>query len=266
MSNLSLSRQLYRITGIWPHHVCIYHEALEHSSVKAQEGRFHGKDNERLEYLGDAILGAICADILFTHYPTKDEGFLTTARSHMVQRSTLGRIAHEIGLDSLIHASISHTSHNSFIAGNAFEALVGAIYVDRGYRHCYRFIKRKIIGKHIVLDDVTKEETNHKSRLIEWCQKRQYSCEFMLVSETMLNGSPLFTSEVLVCGIHAGRGTGYSKKESHQQAAQEAMNKIRKHQPVYYEILSAVSNNGADAANKDIETEASVSTFDTIDN
>lgn len=211
-----------------------------HSSMKGKGGGNAG-NNERLEYLGDAILGAICADILYHRYPTRREGFLTTARSRMVQRATLGRVAHEMGLESFIHTSALQQSHNSFISGNAFEALVGAIYLDRGYRSCYRFIEQRVLGKYIQVDEVACQETNYKSAIIEWCQKRGYAIEFVLLDETPQPEGPVFRSAVMICGVQAGEGTGYTKKESHQSAAREALTHVRRRHAVYQAIVAAAT-------------------------
>ena len=139
----------------------------------------HFINNERLEFLGDAMLGAIVADILYKHYGNKQEGFLTTLRSKIVCRSSLNRISHDLGLDKLIrHAGAVTTGHNSFMSGNAFEAFVGAIYLDRGYKYCYRFLEEQVFKKHLNIEEIAKQEKNFKSALIEWCQKYQYKFEF----------------------------------------------------------------------------------------
>ena len=128
---------------------------------------------------------------------------------------------------------INHT-HNSFISGNAFEAFLGAIYLDRGYAYCYRFFEERIIGKYIDLDKVSKEDDNFKSKLIEWSQKTQYKVEFELINENVIGtNSPTFRSRVCIEGLEFGVGFGYSKKESQQLAAKEAMRHIRKRTELY---------------------------------
>lgn len=238
-------RSLSRIIGFCPRNVSLYREAFMHSSMNgkgsnaADTGGGRRANNERLEYLGDAILGAVSADILYHRYPTRREGFLTTARSRMVQRSTLGRVAHEMGLEAFIHTSSLQQSHNSFIYGNAFEALVGAIYLDRGYHVCYRFIEQRVLGKYIQVDEVATHETNYKSSILEWCQKHGYPITFDLLDETLQPEGPVFHSAVIICGVQAGQGTGYTKKESHQQAAREALSHIRHRHAVYQAIIAA---------------------------
>ena len=184
------------------------------------------------------VIETVVSDILYHHFPKKKEGFLTSVRSKIVQRSSLNRIAKETGLVELIQSTHINRTHNSFISGNAFEALVGAIYLDRGYAHCYRFFEERIIGKHIDIEKVAKEDDNFKSKLIEWSQKTQYKVEFELVNENIVGtNSPTFRSRVCIEGIEVGTGFGYSKKESQQLAAKEAMRHIRKKTELYTSIV-----------------------------
>lgn len=236
----TLACRLRRILGFYPHNIAVYREALMHRSLNHHRPHEHKKDNERLEYLGDAVIETVVSDILFHHFPGKKEGFLTSVRSKIVQRSSLNRIAKETGLVELIQATHINHTHNSFISGNAFEALVGAVYLDRGYAHCFRFFKERIIGKHIDINKIAKEEDNFKSKLIEWSQKMQYQVEFELVDENIIGtNSPTFRSRVRIEGLEAGIGFGYSKKESQQIAAKEAMRHIRKKTDLYKNIIEA---------------------------
>lgn len=237
-------RDLQDILGFMPHNLEIYHEALRHGSINYQTGIYTGKNNERLEYLGDAILGAVVSDILYHNYPKRNEGFLTKARSMMVRRETLNDIAHEIGLDKLICAALNmkKKSHNCSISGNAFEAFVGAIYLDRGYDYCYRFIEKRVFSAknaQFNVDELASKEMNYKSSIIEWCQKYHYHYTFMLDSEEDTPEGILFHSSIIICGIQAGQGKGYTKKESHQQAALEALNNIRQKHQVLEDIRNA---------------------------
>lgn len=210
-----------------------------HKSVAYHEKDNHYVNNERLEFLGDAMLGAIVADILYKHYGNKQEGFLTTLRSKIVCRSSLNRLSEELGLDKLIrHAGAITTGHNSFMSGNAFEAFVGAIYLDRGYAYCYRFLEEQVFKKHINIDDIAKKEQNFKSALIEWCQKSRYQFEFTQKESREENNTPFFHSCVFVEGISCGTGDGYSKKESDQNAAKQALKRI-KHDK---ELLNGIKN------------------------
>ena len=225
-----LCLSLYRILGFYPHNIELYRIALAHKSshyVSNEKGR--PLNNERLEFLGDAILEAVTSDIIFHRYERKREGFLTTTRSKLVQRDTLNRLARETGLDSLVKKNTTGRTHNNYLGGNAFEALVGAVYLDRGYRHCHWFVSHRIIGKLVDLDDMARKEVNFKSKLLEWSQKNRIQLEFKLDESIDTTGnSPEFRSYAILEGITAGEGKGFSKKESHQQAAKEALVKLRR--------------------------------------
>lgn len=235
----AFARRLREILGFYPHDIAVYREALMHRSLNHHRPNEKKKDNERLEYLGDAVIETVVSDILFHYFPGKKEGFLTSMRSKIVQRSTLNRIAKETGLGKLIQSTHINHTHNSFISGNAFEALVGAIYLDRGYNHCYRFFKEHIMGKYIDINKVSKEDDNFKSKLIEWGQKMQYEVVFELIDENIVGtNSPTFRSKVCIEGVEAGSGFGYSKKESQQHAAKEAMHHIRKKTELYKSIVA----------------------------
>ena len=218
----------YRILGFFPRHIHYYKQAVLHKSVflRSEEGR--PLNNERLEFLGDAILDAVVADVLYRHFEGRREGFLTNTRSKIVQRETLNKLAVEIGLDKLVKYTVRSSSHNSYMYGNAFEAFIGAIYMDQGYERCKQFIEKKILKEYIDLDKMSRKEVNFKSKLIEWSQKYKFAVSFELISQVEdKDRSPMFYTEVKVEGISAGKGTGYSKKESQQNAARMALNKIK---------------------------------------
>ena len=184
--------------------------------------------NERLEFLGDAILDAIVGDIVYRHFEGRREGFLTNTRSKIVQRETLNKLAVEIGLDKLVKYSTRSSSHNSYMYGNAFEAFIGAIYLDQGYDRCKQFMEEKIFKNYIDLDKMSRKEVNFKSKLIEWSQKNKMEVSFELIEQFLDEEyNPMFHTEVRIEGISAGTGTGYSKKESQQNAAQMALKKIK---------------------------------------
>ncbi len=221
---------LKHILGFYPRHLHYYKMALMHKSMHTRTADGKRVNNERLEFLGDAILGAVVGDLVYHHFQGKREGFLTNTRSKIVQRETLNRVAVEIGLDKLIQSSISSASHNSYMGGNAFEALIGAIYLDRGYACCMKFINDRILHRLLDLDKMANKEMNYKSKLIEWCQKKKVRFEFKLVGqhrERSESYSPVFDSQVLLEGVVCGEGSGYSKKESHQAAAKVAYKRIR---------------------------------------
>ena len=217
----------YKILGFYPRNIELYQQALLHKSSSIKE---KGKllNNERLEFLGDAILDAVVADIVYKKFDGKKEGFLTNTRSKIVQRETLNQVAVKIGLDKLVKFTTRQSSHNSYMCGNAFEALVGAIYLDKGYEACKVFMEERIIGQYMNLDKVSRKEVNFKSKLIEWSQKNKFEIEFQLKSQSVDNDqNPTFETQVIVENIPAGIGSGYSKKESQQVAAQETLKKIK---------------------------------------
>ena len=229
----------YRILGFWPHDIRFYEQALLHKSlsVKSEQGGL--LNNERLEFLGDAILDAVVADIVYQNFGGKREGFLTNTRSKIVSRESLNHVADQIGLSKLIKYSIRNSAHNSNVGGNAFEALIGAIYLDRGYAYCKYFMEHRIIGQYIDLKKVSRKEVNFKSKLIEWSQKNKVLLRYELVSQSLDEfNSPIFETEVFLEGISVSKGKGYSKKESQQNAAHESMNKIKK-DSVFVETLFA---------------------------
>ena len=199
-----------------------------HKSISQRTEKGRPINNERLEFLGDAILDAIVADIVFKYFEGKREGFLTNTRSKIVQRETLNKLAVEIGLDKLIKYSARSSSHNSYMYGNAFEAFIGAIYLDRGYRDCKWFIEKKIFEPFIDLDKLSRKEVNFKSKLIEWSQKNKVQISFELIEQCFdKDNNPVFQSEVLIEGLSCGTGTGYSKKESQQNAADMALRRLK---------------------------------------
>ena len=206
--------------GFIPNNIELYKLALIHksASVELEDGSL--VNNERLEFLGDAVIESITSDYLFIEFPEHDEGFMTQVRSKIVSRQSLNRIASEIGLDKYV---ISHAAGNltqKHIYGDAFEAMMGAIYLDQGYNFANRLLINDIFGRYLSLDDVLTLETDFKSRLIEWCQKNHYTIEFRTSSDHSGTSSrPQFVSTVYVDGIAVGHGSGDSKKQAEQNAA-----------------------------------------------
>jgi ribonuclease-3 len=218
---------LRKILGFYPKQLGYYEEALIHKSF-TRKAKKH-RNNERLEFLGDAVLDTVIAEYLFLRYPKKREGYLTNTRSKIVQRETLNKIGKEIGLGELIKFSNTTTTHNNYMLGNAFEAFVGAIYLDRGYERCKWFIINKMLKEHIDVEKLAKKEINFKSKLIEWCQKNKYEQQFALVEEHHdSNNNPIFQTQVMIENIPGEQGTGFSKRESQQKAAKETLKKIKK--------------------------------------
>src|SRR5574344_1365536 len=222
-----LYSSLYSIIGFYPHDIQLYKLALMHKSIAKRNEKGKPINNERLEFLGDAILDAIVGDIVYRHFEGKREGFLTNTRSKIVQRDTLNKLAQEMGIVRLIMSSGHSSSHNGYMGGNAFEALVGAIYLDRGYDACMRFMQKRILAHLINLDKVAYKEVNFKSKLIEWSQKNRVNVEFrMLEQGKETSGSPVFTYQVFMEDIEGGIGRGYSKKESQQEAAKVTLEEL----------------------------------------
>ena len=206
--------------GFVPNNIELYKVALIHksASVELEDGRHI--NNERLEFLGDAVIESVTSDYLFIEFPDRDEGFLTQVRSKMVSRQSLNRIASAIGLDKHVISNAAGNSTQKHIYGDAFEAMMGAIYLDQGYDFVNRLLINKIFTNYLSLDDVLQSETDFKSRLIEWCQKNRYSIEFRTSSDTTQSTSrPGFHSVVYVDGIAVGHGHGDSKKAAEQNAA-----------------------------------------------
>lgn len=233
----------YRILGFYPRNIKIYKEALLHKtrSVKTKKGGW--VNNERLEFLGDAVLDAVVADILYKHFEGRKEGFLTNTRSKIVQRSSLNRLAACVGLDKYIKASCNNPSHNNYLPGNAFEAMIGALYLDRGYEACKTFMETRIIGKYIDIDAISQKEVNFKSKLLEWSQKNHFKLNFRLLKESRdKSGSPTFASVVVVEGIEAGSGKGYAKKASEQTAAKKTLEMIKKNHQFVDSVVAAKKN------------------------
>lgn len=247
----------YRIFGFYPYNITLYQQALLHksSSIKMRDGRWI--NNERLEFLGDAILDAIVADIVFKQFEYKKEGFLTNMRSKIVQRETLNRLALELGIDKLIKTSARNTAPNTHMYGNALEALIGAIYLDQGYRVAKKFIYERLIQEHLNIDTVAETEVNYKSRLIEWGQKQKISVDFNLIDSFVDdNNTPVFKSAVLIMDEEAGKGKGYSKKESQQKAAKEAYIKLQKDATFRNHIFDlSAERNAADEQKTETESE-----------
>ena len=238
-----LFSSLHDIIGFYPHNIKYYKVALTHKSSGKRNDKGRPLNNERLEFLGDAILDAVVGHIVYEHFSGKREGFLTNTRSKLVSRETLGKLAQEMGLTELIQSNTSNRSHNSYVAGNAFEALVGAIYLDQGYDAVMRFIKKRILAQMVNIDKVAYKEVNFKSKLLEWTQKNRVHMDFQMLEEsTDQQGSPVFGFIVKIEGIDGGSGHGYSKKEAQQEAAKETLQQLRREPQFIDAIFTAKSN------------------------
>jgi ribonuclease-3 len=206
------------ITGLAPGNLSLYRLAAVHSS-RAVEKNGYRESNERLEYLGDAILGAAVADYLFMKYPFQDEGFLTEIRSRIVNREALNQLARKLGIQNIVQYDAKNTQLQQVILGNTLEAIVGAVYLDKGYLRCKRFVINKLILPFFNLDTIINSNTNFKSKVIEWSQRNGKSVRFEMIEMKRTKNSKEFTSQVLIDDEPVGKGFGTSKKKAEQDAA-----------------------------------------------
>lgn len=231
---------IHKTTGYYPRSIRPYRLAMIHRSrpLKLANGRWC--NNERLEFLGDAVLNNVVADFLYQSYPNKREGFLTSTRAKIVQRESLNRIGHSLHLDHWMRSTSRTSSHNSYIHGNALEALVGAVYLDQGYKRCRRFIINRLIKKYFDLNDLVKTEQNFKSRLIEWTQKYHIPIDYVLVdTRTDQDNNPIFRTAIYLTGYYVSDAEGYSKKESHQLASKKALERLQQDHDFLEQVLTA---------------------------
>ncbi len=217
--------ELIRVLGFIPRNISLYELAFIHKSASRSDEKGNPLNYERLEYLGDAVLGAIMAEFLYKKYSDQNEGFLTKMRSKIVNGDHLSVLAHEIGLDKLMENRLQNEQANRHILGDAFEAFTGAIYLDQGYRKTRRFILKRVIRKHVDLVDLERVETNFKSQLIEWAQKNKKEVTFYTDLEPY--DPTRFISFVSIGDTLFGSGTGISKKEAEQSAAYETLQEIQ---------------------------------------
>ncbi|MBX2943703.1 MAG: ribonuclease III [Cyclobacteriaceae bacterium] len=208
------------IAGFTPSNIELYRLATLHSS-KAREVAGFKESNERLEYLGDAILGAAVADYLFKKYPFKDEGFLTEIRSRIVNRETLNQIARKLGIPAIVQSDKKNNQLQQVILGNALEALVGAIYLDKGYIRCKKFVVDKLIQPYLNIEEVVNSNTNFKSMIIEWSQRNNTPINFEIETTQKGKTGKEFIAQLFVAGQPYGQGFGYTKKKAEQDAAQK---------------------------------------------
>jgi ribonuclease-3 len=209
--------------GITPTKMAIYYTALSHRSVKDTPE----ENNERLEYLGDAVLSAVVADYLFKRYPYKGEGFLTEMRSKMVNRQQLNDIAVKMGLKKItLFNKFDNSLRNSQIFGNTLEAIVGAIYLDKGYRKTHQWVLKQIVIPHMFVDDLELIDINLKNKLIGWASKNGKILTFDLVEEKLESGRRIFIINTVIDGEIITQGKGFNKKDASQVAAQTAIEKL----------------------------------------
>jgi ribonuclease III len=220
-----LRKSIEQIISTKPQNINLYKLALRHTSV-SKSTAFNGfkESNERLEFLGDAVLGMVIGEHLFKKYPFKDEGFLTEIRSRIVNRESMNTVARKIGLDKLILFDGQRNLHRSSMFGDAMEALIGALYLDRGFRITKKFIISELLVNHFDLDEVISNNFNYKSKVLGWAQAQNKKVEFIIVEEKGKNHSKEFVAQVLIDSEVVGQGLGWNKKKAEQDASRKACN------------------------------------------
>ena len=219
-----LRRYIKKIVGFHPLRIEYYQIAFTHKSVSIKRNGVY-INNERLEFLGDAILDAVVSDYLYKLYPNAYEGFLTRMRSSLVNGDMLNELAHKLGLQYLIHSNTGNSNRVKHIYEDAFEAFIGAMYLDRGYYKTYQFIEDRILNSLVDVDLLSKTDTNYKSQMIEWSQKNKISLSFRTDFEK--DDIRNFFSYVVINDKEFSKGYGKSKKEAEQDAAQIAIQKLK---------------------------------------
>ncbi len=215
-----LTMRLKPILGFTPARLSLFKTAFYHKSMTNETpGR---PTNERLEYLGDAILSTIVAEYLFKKYPNKDEGFLTKMRSKIVKRQTLNEIADNMGLDVIL-SEYSLGKMSSSMLGNALEALVGAIYIEFGYEKTKNYVIRNILMRYLDMNDLEIRDDNHKSQLLEWCQKNGKEINFTTLAKFKLDKRDCFKVAVVIDGQEISTAEDFNKKSAEQTASSKAI-------------------------------------------
>ena len=223
--NRKYIRSLENLLGFVPGNLRLYRMAFRHRSVAVEVKNGAKNSNERLEFLGDAILGSVVAELLFKMYPYKDEGFLTEMRSKIVSRSNLNQLAKRLGLDEHIefdNKALSHNNKQGSLLGDTFEAMIGAVYMDKDYNFTRNFLLKRIIKPQIDIHTLELTETNFKSKLIEWCQRHGKDITFEIIPNEEGENAKLFTIRANVDGESCAIGRDYNKKNAEKLAAEKA--------------------------------------------
>lgn len=220
-------RRLLAITGQLPIRISLYRTAFTHKSASVEKRNGEQVNNERLEFLGDALLGAAVTEYIYKEFNDKGEGYMTKLRSRIVKRKHLNDLAIQMGIPALVNSHPHPATESKHLYGNALEALIGAIYLDRGYNAVTRFFRKQLIQRHIDLVSITIKDSDYKSQLVEWAQKNRKEVVFLSREGHDMNSHvPTFESVVLIDQVEAGTGRGDSKKEAEQQAAMEAISTL----------------------------------------
>jgi len=219
----NFKRQLKNILGFMPRNFELYQLAFVHKSASHFVFNDIKVNNERLEFLGDAILDSLVAEYLFNKFPDKEEGFLTQTRSKIVNRDNLNQMAIKLGIGTMIISKMSRDNHKS-VYGDTLEALIGALYLDKGYESTRKIVLERIIQSYININRLLETETDFKSRIIEWGQKKKKAVSFTSFEEVDgQSNTPVFITHLIVVDEIIGRGSGNSKKEAEQNAARQAL-------------------------------------------
>jgi len=222
---IELSKALFNILGVKTKNIYIYELAFRHKSVSAYAKRGHHDSYERLEFLGDAVLGLIIADYLFKKFPFKTEGFLADLRSKIVCGKNLSRISQKLGFDNFI--VVQQSMNTSSVTDDVFEAILGALYIDKGYEYTKKLVLDRIINIHIDIEQLLETETNFKSRLIEWAQKEKNDTQFHLKDTKIVQSKKQYYVTVEVDGVFIAEAVHQSIKEAEQLAAEKAIEKLK---------------------------------------
>ena len=220
----ALVRKLVPILGFWPAKVSTFKRAFAHKS-NTSEKKVGNQNNERLEYLGDAVLGTIVAEYLFKKYPKADEGFLTKMRSKIVKRTSLNTIGEKMELD-IILSEYNHTRISRSMLGNAVEALVGAVYLELGYKKTKRYVIRKILRKYVDIHELERVDDNYKSQLLEWCQKNGQNVNYKLLARYKFEKRDRFKVAVVIDQKKIATADDYNKKSAEQTASEKALRSL----------------------------------------
>ncbi|MBS4057139.1 MAG: ribonuclease III [Bacteroidales bacterium] len=223
----ALAKTLKNIFGFYPGNIFLYQLAFRHKSAANETINGYKISNERLEFLGDAILSAAVADFLFKKFPYKNEGFLTEMRARIVSRNSLNKLSQKLGLDDLVLTAKDTKSQFRSASGDAFEAFIGALYLDKGYNFTHKVLIDRIVATHIDLDALEKSESNPKSRLIEWAQKEKIPIEFRVISELGEGYKKQYLVEIHLDGVPHAKGQDFSIKGAEQMAAEKTLQVIR---------------------------------------
>lgn len=220
--------RLRKILGFNPGNLRLYEIAFIHRSASYKLPDGQRINNERLEYLGDSILDAILSDYLFTRFPEANEGFLTKIRSRVVNRDILNQLSVSMGINNILVSNVSPANATKNLYGDALEALIGAVFIDKGFRKTKKLFIKKVFRKYLDLEEIIRTDSDYKSHVFEWVQKKKANLIFTYNEEYDFNSrKSLFTTSLLINHEEFGKGTGTSKKEAEQEASAKAWKRIK---------------------------------------